>query len=236
MRLQKYLASQGLCSRSQGEALITQGRISINGKVAVIGDQVKGDEEVTFDGKIVEQKGSSTKKIVLFNKPIGVQSTLNKIVGAVTLADYNFGEERVFPIGHLDGNARGILLLTNDGELANRLSGRKKGLIQEYVLLYETEVNEEMAEKLLVELQKQEDDNILAVSVMVDNHKTLLVKTRSLRSKDIRRGAITFKARLSDICRTAVGPIRVDDIAEGGVVTLSQKDYDHLEMLSNIKP
>lgn len=236
MRLQKYLANQGLCSRSQGEALINQGRISVNGKVAVIGDRVTGEEEVTFDGRIVEQKGSAEKKVLLFHKPMGVESSLNKIVGGVTLADYDFGTERVFPIGHLDANAHGILLLTNDGELANKLSGRKKGLVQEYTLTFEATVPEEISEKLLNELQKHGDDNILAVSHKEDNEKALIVKTRSLRSKDIRRVAESYHVALIDICRHSIGPICLAELVEGKNITLSQKDYEHLVMLASIAP
>lgn len=236
MRLQKYLASQGLCSRSQGEALITQGRISINGKVAVIGDRVTGEEEITFDGRIVEQQGSAEKKVILFHKPVGIESSLNKIVGGVTLADYDFGTERVFPIGHLDAEVHGILLLTNDGELANKLSGRKRGLVQEYTLLFEATVPKEISEKLLNELQKHGDDNVLAVSHKEDDEKVLIVKTRILRSKDIRRVAENYTVALVDVCRHSVGPVSLAELAEGKTLTLSQKDYEHLVMLASIAP
>lgn len=236
MRLQKYLASQGLCSRSQGEALIKQGRIKINGNVAVIGDRVTGEEEVTFDDKAVEQQGSAEKKVLLFHKPIGVESSLSKVVGGVTLADYDFGVERVFPIGHLDASAHGVLLLTNDGELANKLSGRKKGLVQEYTLNFEGAVTQDISDRLLTELQKHGDDNVLAVSLKEGDEKALIVKTRSLRSKDICRVAEGHNLGLVDVCRHSVGPIKLGDFTEGKVVTLSQKEYEHLVMLASIKP
>lgn len=236
MRLQKYLASQGLCSRSQGEALISQGRICVNSKVAVIGDRVSGEEEITFDGRVVEQQGSAEKKVLLFHKPVGVESSMNKVVGGVTLANYDFGEERVFPIGHLDTNVHGVLLLTNDGELANKLSGRKKGLVQEYTLVFETAVKEDVAEKLLTELQKHGDDNVLSVSAKEHDENALVVRTRILRSKDIRRVAENYKNGLVDVCRHSVGPISLADLVESKIVTLSQKDYEHLVMLASIAP
>lgn len=236
MRLQKYLASQGLCSRSQGEVLIKQGRICINGKAAVLGDRVSGEDIVTFDGRAVEQKGSAEKKVLLFHKPVGVESTLNKVVGGVTLVDYDFGTERVFPIGHLDVHAHGVLLLTNDGELANKLSGRKNGLVQGYTLVFESPVSKELSKKLLKELQKHGDDNVLAVSHGEHDEKVLLVKTRSLRSKDIRRVAESAQVSLVDVCRHSVGPINLADVAEGKLITLPLKDYEHLVVLASITP
>ncbi|HLL54662.1 MAG TPA: S4 domain-containing protein, partial [Myxococcaceae bacterium] len=121
-RLQKYLARAGVASRRHAEELITAGRVQVNNqKVTELGTKVTpGEDLVTVDGKLVSP--SEEKTYLLLYKPIGVVTTLEDPQGRATVAHYLAGvEQRVYPVGRLDYDAEGALLLTNDGDLAHKL-------------------------------------------------------------------------------------------------------------------
>lgn len=229
MRLQKYLASQGVCSRSQGEVLIDQGRIFINGKIALLGDRVTGEEEITLDGKVLDQKKAIVQKVLVFHKPAGVDSTLAKITGACTLNDFDFGSDRVFPIGSLETETAGILLLTNNGELANKLSSTKSGLIQGYEANFKEDLRDDVSDKITEELAAMTFDDIF--SVAVTGTRTLNIRTRMLRSKDLRK--TLEKYGVIELCRDSLGPFSIVNVEEARFSTLSEQEYADLISLAS---
>ena len=124
-RIQKVMSQLGICSRRKAEEYMVQGRIKVNGKVVSLGEKCEMDDEITLDDKIVSsQKKDNQKKVYLaFNKPYDVVSTLSDPQGRKTVADYipkEYG--RLFPVGRLDHNSTGLLIMTNDGEFANLIT------------------------------------------------------------------------------------------------------------------
>jgi len=130
IRLQKYLSQCGIASRRAAEEMIGKGMVTVNGMVARIGESVDPDiDEVIVNGKIVRQKG---KKIyIILNKPRGYISSCSRAQGPA-IVDLVKIEEKVFPVGRLDMNSEGLILLTNDGELANKLTHPRYGCEKEY--------------------------------------------------------------------------------------------------------
>ncbi len=122
MRLQKYLALAGVASRRRAEELIAQGRVSVNGTVVrQMGQQVDSGDTVCFDGKPVAVQ--MRKRYIMLNKPFGVMTTMDDPQGRPTVAQLTQEiTERIVPVGRLDFETEGLLLLTNDGELVNRLT------------------------------------------------------------------------------------------------------------------
>jgi pseudouridine synthase len=122
VRLQKILADRGLASRRKAEELILEGRVSVNGQTAHIGDKADPDQDVIqLDGQRLAS--APEKSYVLFNKPKNVVTTLADPEGRTTVMDMiNLPKARLFPVGRLDYDAEGVLLLTNDGDLAHHLS------------------------------------------------------------------------------------------------------------------
>ena len=120
IRLQKYLAECGIASRRASEALILEGRVTVNGEAAALGCRVSpGEDTVAVNGEPI---GAEPKTYVLLNKPAGVVSTMADTHGRKTVADcVRDVPARVVPVGRLDIDVEGVLLLTNDGELAHRL-------------------------------------------------------------------------------------------------------------------
>ncbi len=148
-RLQKYLSRAGVASRRHAEVLITEGRVFVNGKkVTVLGSKVDPEiDRVTVDGKPVSVADERT--YLLLYKPPNVVTTLQDPQGRPTVADYfTPGESRVFPIGRLDYDAEGALLLTDDGDLANKLMHPKFGVERTYLVKVKGIPSESALEKL----------------------------------------------------------------------------------------
>ena len=133
-RLQKYIARGGICSRRKAEELIAAGRVEVNGEVVTeMGIKVTGNDIVTVDGKVVE---INEYQYVVMNKPRGVVSTANDEAGrktVVSILPESLNKYRLFPVGRLDYDTKGVLLLTNDGEFMNTLVGPKSELEKEYL-------------------------------------------------------------------------------------------------------
>ncbi|MDN5351104.1 MAG: rRNA pseudouridine2604 synthase [Clostridiales bacterium] len=131
MRINKYLSEMGVCSRREADRLIESGEVTVNGVTASLGDQVEPKDVVAVSGKRV---GGVPEKIVLaLNKPIGIECTTSETVKDNVIAFVNY-PERLFTIGRLDKNSEGLLLLTNDGELANAIAKARNYHEKEYVV------------------------------------------------------------------------------------------------------
>lgn len=135
-RLQKRIAESGFTSRRKAEELIKQGKVKVNGVViTTLGTKVDGNDSIEIDGKVLEQK--SEKVYYLLNKPRGVVSTVKDELGRKTVVSLIPTEKRIFPVGRLDYDTTGLLLLTNDGELTNILTHPKNEIEKMYVVKME---------------------------------------------------------------------------------------------------
>lgn len=146
VRLQKLLAEAGLGSRRGCEEFITAGRVTVNGETAILGATVDPDvDAVVLDGQLVAVQA---KEYWLLNKPSGVLSAVVDERGRPTVTDYVPTSARVFPVGRLDLNSTGLLLLTNDGELTERLLHPRHHVEKEYVVKVQGEVKESALQRL----------------------------------------------------------------------------------------
>ena len=128
-RINKYIASSGLCSRREADRLIEEGRVTVNGIVAESGMQVCGDDVVLVDGKNIIPETNDV--YIAFNKPLGVTCTTDSRDPS-NIIDYISYPERIFPIGRLDKNSSGLILLTNDGSIVNTLLRAENNHEKEY--------------------------------------------------------------------------------------------------------
>ena len=133
IRLQKYLADAGVASRRACEELIVSGRVSVNGKIVTkLGTKINPENaQVTLDGKAIKQK--NTKTYIAFYKPRGVLSTMSDPSGRSSLSSFfSDWSERLFHVGRLDKESEGLILLTNDGDWAQKIAHPKFGLVKKY--------------------------------------------------------------------------------------------------------
>jgi 23S rRNA pseudouridine2604 synthase len=145
-RLNKYLSEAGFCSRREADKLIEQGRVTINGKVPPVGEKVNAGDVVKVDGKnVVAEK--VVKKYLAFNKPVGIECTTNQTVKN-NIVDFIGFPERIFPIGRLDKNSEGLILLTNDGDIVNKILRAGNYHEKEYLVAVNKPITEEFIRKM----------------------------------------------------------------------------------------
>ncbi len=192
-RIQKYLANQGAGSRRQIDALLQQGRISVNGKVAKPGDQIDGREKVAIDGKLLRlQRQEARPRILMYHKPVGEVCTRSDPEGRADVYQNlpGLNQGRWVGIGRLDINTSGLLLFTSDGDLANRLMHPSYEVEREYAVRVHGEVSLEMLQQLRdgVEL----DDGPAHFNEIIDsggtgsNHWYHVILTEG-RNREVRR-------------------------------------------------
>ena len=131
MRINKFLAESGACSRREADAWIAEGRVTVNGKVAELGTRVGDGDTVALDGRPVEAK--PRRVYLALNKPVGVECTTDRDVPG-NIVDFVGHRERVFPIGRLDKDSEGLILLTNDGDVVNHVLRAENAHEKEYVV------------------------------------------------------------------------------------------------------
>ena len=131
MRINKFRAESGACSRREAHAWIADGRVTVNGKVAELGTRVGDGDTVALDGRPVEAK--PRRVYLALNKPVGVECTTDRDVPG-NIVDFVGHRERVFPIGRLDKDSEGLILLTNDGDVVNHVLRAENAHEKEYVV------------------------------------------------------------------------------------------------------
>ena len=139
MRLNKYISETGLCSRREADARIEAGRVTINGVVATLGTQVAAGDVVCVDGKPVG--GQERHVYIALNKPIGITSTVEPHIAGNLLEVVKY-PQRIFPIGRLDKDSEGLILLTNNGDIVNEILRSENEHEKEYVVTVDRPVTE----------------------------------------------------------------------------------------------
>ena len=146
VRLNKYMAESGYCSRREADRLIAESRVKVDGRVGALGDRVLPGMEVTVDGRALSGKGE--KVYILLNKPRGIVCTADPRE-PMNVVDYLDYPVRVFPVGRLDKDSEGLLLLTSDGEIVNRMLRAAGGHEKEYEVTIDRPVTAEFARRMM---------------------------------------------------------------------------------------
>ena len=145
-RLNKYIADSGYCSRREADRLIEEGRVKVDGRIGVLGDRIAPGMSVTVDGGSLT--GESEKVYLLLNKPKGIVCTADPRE-PMNVVDYIGYPERVFPVGRLDKDSEGLLMLTSDGEIVNRMLRAAGGHEKEYEVTIDRPVTPEFVKRMM---------------------------------------------------------------------------------------
>lgn len=145
-RINKYLSEVGFCSRRKADDYISDGRVYINGKPALLGSKVSIEDEISVDGEIIQNKDKK-KVYIAFNKPVGIECTGNNKVKH-NIIDYINHKERLFTIGRIDKQSEGLILLTNDGDIVNNVLRAENRKEKEYIVTVNKKITTEFIDKM----------------------------------------------------------------------------------------
>ena len=145
-RINKYLSEVGFCSRRKADDYISDGRVYINGKPALLGSKVSIEDEISVDGEIIQNKDKK-KVYIAFNKPVGIECTGNHKVKD-NIIDYINHKERLFTIGRIDKQSEGLILLTNDGDIVNNVLRAENRKEKEYIVTVNKKITTEFVDKM----------------------------------------------------------------------------------------
>lgn len=233
-RLQKILAAAGLCSRRAAEAYINAGRVAVNGKTAGLGDSADPDVDVvTLDGKPVPS-GEKKFLYIMLHKPVGYVSTMSDERGRRTVRDLTADVgERVYPVGRLDLNSSGLLLMTNDGELAHKLMHPSYEIEKTYLV----GVRGDAAQALSVLRAPMELDGVKLSPAKVNLVKTtpegavLQFVIHEGRNRQVRRMCEKAELGVSWLRRVAEGKLLLGNLEKGTWRYLTDAEVAYLKSI-----
>jgi 23S rRNA pseudouridine2605 synthase len=213
MRLGKHLAHSGVASRRASEALIAEGRVTVDG--AVVTDparDVSGEETIAVDGELVRAPG--TRVVYALNKPPGVVSTAADTHGRRTVVDLVPSGQRLYPVGRLDADSTGLILLTNDGDLAYALTHPRFEVPRTYRARVEGRPSERALRALREGIELDDGRTAPAHVRLVGAHE-LELTIHEGRKHQVRRMCEAVGHRVVDLRRVAFGPLRLGDLTAG---------------------
>ena len=228
MRLNKYLSDAGLCSRRQADRYIDEGRLSVNGSRAIKGMSVDGSEEILLDGKRVDRCGE--KVVIAYHKERGVVcSSVNQGREKNNIVDKINYPIRIYPIGRLDKDSEGLILLTNDGSLVNALLRSRYGHEKEYIV----ECDRDISDRDLLSMERGGLN--LVEGRLTKPCRTQRIGARSFRciltegmNRQIRRMCAHFGYAVIRLIRVRFMCVELGDLPAGEYRPLTKKELDEL--------
>lgn len=207
-RINRYLTEIGYCSRRAADKLIEQGRVTINGVVPELGTRIGPEDVVAVDGQVVG--GTEEKRVYLaFNKPVGIVCTTDTRVEPDNIIDFINYPTRIFPIGRLDKPSEGLILLTNDGDIVNKILRAKHGHEKEYVVTVDRPITREFVEKMGGGLPILGTMTNECEVEQLNRHTFRIVLTQGL-NRQIRRMCELLEYRVTRLKRVRIMNINLD--------------------------
>ena len=236
-RLQKILSAAGICSRRAAETYIAEGRVKVNGITANLGESADPDtDEILVDGRPLGKKAPRLTYIML-NKPRGYVTTLSDEAGRKTVADL-IGDvpERVYPVGRLDMHSEGLLLLTNDGQLAHSLMHPSHEVYKEYLVkLTPDEEGLPSPEKPLSGVIELDGERLLPAKCRLlsktDNGYIMTISIRQGKNRQIRRMCAKCGYTVNSLKRVSEGDVKLADLPSGRWRYLTEAEVRYLKSL-----
>jgi len=209
-RVQKIIAESGYCSRRNAEELISQGKVTVNGKLVEIGNSALYSDEIKVDGQLITKK---KKVYIMLNKPVKYITTNSDLYDRKKAVDLIDIDQRVFPVGRLDRDATGLLLFTNDGEWANELMHPRYEKEKEYEVFIDGFINKEIAAEMNKGFKLKDGWIKPRVIVVRKNHCKIIVSEG--RNKIVKRIFNHFDIRVKLLKRVRMGKYRLGNLKPG---------------------
>ena len=208
MRINKYLSQIGICSRREADKLVHSGRIKVNNEIAILGTKIKETDKITIDNKLIKPKKKKTI-FIAFNKPKGIVCTTNRLIEKNNIIDYINFPERIFPVGRLDKLSEGLIFLTNDGSLVNKVLRSRNNKEKEYLV----EVNKNITTDFI----RQMSNGIPILNTVTKNCKLVKVSSTTFKiiltqglNRQIRRMCEFLGFKVVSLKRIRIMNIKLD--------------------------
>ena len=232
IRLQKFFTDNKIMSRRNAEKVIEAGNVKVNGVIAKLGDKVDPENDtVTYNGKVIKNSAEK-KRYIMLNKPLGYVSTASDEKGRQTVLDLvsDVGE-RVYPVGRLDMYSEGLLILTNDGELTNRLTHPKNNMSKVYSVMIKGDISPEQLSRLTSPMEidgyKLKPVKVRIISQKNGATNTLFTLNEG-RNRQIRKMCEQCGLVIMRLTRIAIGKLKLNDLERGKWRELTDAEVNYL--------
>ena len=240
VRLQKFLADNQVASRRKAEELIEQGRVKVNGKVAIIGDKVDPIRDtVVVRGKTV--RANNEKRYIMLHKPRGFVTTMSDEMGRKCVAQLvKDVPVKIFPVGRLDRNSEGLLIMTNDGELANKLSHPSSHVNKTYRVTVTGKVSDDQIDRMCTGIDIDKDGRLtLPCDVFVIDRKPDRTVMNFIisegRNRQIRKMCEAVGLEVIRLKRTEIAGVKMGMLACGKWRDLNEREMTRLQSITTSK-
>lgn len=228
VRLNKFLSEKGICSRREADRLVDEGKVMVNGVCAVMGQKVSSADEIVVDGKKVSTK-QVKPVLIAVNKPAGIVCTTARFEGEKNIVDMVKYPTRIYPIGRLDKESEGLILMTNLGDLANEISKASNSNEKEYVVTVNNQVTESFLDKMRrgMHLEELNADTMPCVCTKTGNREFHIILKQGL-NRQIRRMCAACGYRVETLKRIRIMNIHLGNIPQGNFRNVTDAEFDKL--------
>lgn len=234
VRINKFLGSAGYCSRREADRLVGEGRVFIDGNMANMGSRVMPGQKVYVDGKAVVPEEENI--LIAVNKPRGIVCTTTDKQGANNIVDFLGCDKRIYPVGRLDKDSEGLLLMTNDGELMNNILTGKNEHEKEYIVEVDKNLSDDFERRMSEPMYLKElDKTTRPCRVIKTGKKTFRIILKQGLNRQIRRMCSNLGYKVVKLKRIRIMNIELNDLPAGATRKIEGSEYEKLMNLINKK-
>ena len=234
VRINKFLGSAGYCSRREADRLVGEGRVFIDGNMSDMGSRVMPGQKVYVDGKAVVPEEENI--LIAVNKPRGIVCTTTDKQGANNIVDFLGCDKRIYPVGRLDKDSEGLLLMTNDGELMNNILTGKNEHEKEYIVEVDKNLSDDFERRMSEPMYLKElDKTTRPCRVIKTGKKTFRIILKQGLNRQIRRMCSNLGYKVVKLKRIRIMNIELNDLPAGATRKIEGSEYEKLMNLINKK-
>lgn len=234
VRINKFLGSAGYCSRREADRLVGEGRVFIDRNMADMGSRVMPGQKVYVDGKAVVPEEENI--LIAVNKPRGIVCTTTDKQGANNIVDFLGCDKRIYPVGRLDKDSEGLLLMTNDGELMNNILTGKNEHEKEYIVEVDKNLSDDFERRMSEPMYLKElDKTTRPCRVIKTGKKTFRIILKQGLNRQIRRMCSNLGYKVVKLKRIRIMNIELNDLPVGATRKIEGSEYEKLMNLINKK-
>ncbi len=230
MRINNFISGNGICSRREADLLIKDGKVTINGKLAVIGETVSPEDVVLVNGKKINSKEKHV--YIVFNKPVGITCTTDRNIKD-NIIDFIKHKERIFPIGRLDKDSEGLIMLTSDGDIVNKILRSENNHEKEYIVKVDKVITDKFINGMIngVKIYNPVKNKYTITNkckiYKINNYTFRIILTQGL-NRQIRRMCSHFGYNVINLKRIRIMNIKLNDLKIGEYRDITKDEYEKL--------